>query len=433
MVTSPARIDRDIAGLAIPALGALLVEPLFLLADTAMVGHLGQDALAALAVATNILQTLVGLMVFLAYATTPAVARHLGEGRRDLALTAGVSGMWLAALIGVVLLAVGLPTAGLMVEAFGVTPEVAGQAHGYLSASLWGVPAMLLVFAGTGVLRGLQDTRTTLLVSALGFGANIVLNAVLIYGAGLGVVGSGVGTALAQWGMAVAYILLVQRAARRERASLRPRWSDVGGVAASSWWLFLRTVSLRICVLATVWVAARMGTTETANYQIVATLFTTAAFALDSLAIAAQALVGKARGEGSGMQAYAVRLTRWGWLAGIVIGILAAALSPVLGHAFTSDPAVLSALPATILLMAAGLPLAGYTFILDGILIGAEDYRYLAVAMLVTLMIQLAAVVAITTWAPTGLTGALVLWASYGFVFMGSRALVLGPRAARIR
>ncbi len=197
MVTSPARIDRDIAGLAIPALGALLVEPLFLLADTAMVGHLGQDALAALAVATNILQTLVGLMVFLAYATTPAVARHLGEGRRDLALTAGVSGMWLAALIGVVLLAVGLPTAGLMVEAFGVTPEVAGQAHGYLSASLWGVPAMLLVFAGTGVLRGLQDTRTTLLVSALGFGANIVLNAVLIYGAGLGVVGSGVGTALA--------------------------------------------------------------------------------------------------------------------------------------------------------------------------------------------------------------------------------------------
>lgn len=441
MPTSPAAprattrvIDRSIASLAVPALGALVVEPMFLLADTAMVGHLGSDALAALAVASTLLQTIVGLMIFLAYATTPAVARRIGAGDTVGALSAGISGIWFAAALGMVLLIVGLVVAPWLVGFFTVDAAVTSQAQGYLVASLWGVPAMLIVLSGTGVLRGMQDTRTTLLVAAAGFGANIVLNAILIYGAGLGIVGSGLGTAIAQWGMAVAYLVVIGRHARVVGAHIAPRLRDIGGTARSSWWLFLRTVSLRICVVATVWVAARIGPVETANYQIVATLFTTCAFALDSLAIAAQALIGKGRGEGRAIDVHRLvrRLVWWGWIAGAALGVAFAAASPVLGFAFTADDTVLATLPLTILVMAAGMPLAGYVFVLDGIIIGAEDYRYLAGAMGLTVAIHLTALAGILASGWSGQPAALALWFVYGFVFLGARATTLGPRVSHL-
>lgn len=428
------RIDRDIAAIAVPALGALIVEPLFLVADTAMVGHLGSSALAAIAIAGTLVQTLVGVMIFLSYVTTPTVARRLGGGDITGAISAGVSGIWLALTIGVILVAVGLPSAAWLVGLFTRDPQVAQQATGYLVASLWGVPAMLVVLAGTGILRGLQNTRATLVVAAAGFGGNIVLNAALIFGAGLGVVGSGLGTAIAQWGMAIAYLVIVIRRARAAGARIRPDLGDIGGAATSSWWLFLRTVSLRICVVSTVWVAADIGTHETANFQIVSTLFTTAAFALDSLAIAAQALIAKARGEGAPGVVAAIggRLTLWGWMGGAALGVLLAVGSPVVGSLFTNDADVLATLAPTLLLAAVGMPLAGYVFVLDGILIGAEDYRYLAMAMAATVAIHLTALSGVHAADQSGLAGALLLWGAYGFVFIGSRAALLGPRAGRI-
>ncbi len=427
-------VDRDIAALAIPALGALVVEPLFLLADTAMVGHLGNTALAALAIAGTLLQTIVGVMILLAYATTPAVARRVGAGDIAGAISAGISGIWLALGLGVLLLAVGILTTPWLVSLFTTDTAVTVQARSYLTASLWGIPAMLVVLAGTGILRGLQDTKTTLIVAAAGFGANIVLNAVLIYGARLGVAGSGLGTALAQWGMALAYLIIIGRHARAAGARRTPDLHDIGGTASSSWWLFLRTVSLRICVVATVWVAARIGPTETANYQIVSTLFTTCAFALDALAIAAQALIGKVRGEGNPSQLHELvrRLIWWGWIAGAALGVLFAAVSPVLGFVFTSDAAVLTTLPLTILLMAVGLPLAGFVFILDGIMIGAEDNRYLAGAMGATVLVHVGALALVFASGWTGLGGALALWFAYGFVFLGTRAATLAPRVGRL-
>lgn len=433
-MSTRSEIDRQIRELAIPALGALVVEPLFLLADTAMVGHLGGSSLAALAIASTLLQSIVGVMLFLAYATTPAVARQLGAGDRAGAISAGFSGIWLATGLGIVLVAVGLPTAPWLVSLFTVDVAVASQATAYLTASLWGIPAMLVVLAGTGILRGLQDTRTTLVVAGIGFGTNIALNALLIYGAGLGIVGSGIGTAIAQWGMATAYVTVIGRQARAARARISPSVHDIGGTAASSWWLFLRTISLRICVVATVWFAARIGETETANYQIVSTIFTTAAFALDSLAIAAQALIGKSRGVGDSAESRQLcsSLIRWGWIAGAGLGLATAALSPVVGYAFTSDPAVLATLPSTVLLMAAGMPLAGYAFILDGVIIGAEDNRFLAGAMTITVVVDLAALTLVGVSGLTGRAAALALWFSYGFVFIGSRTAVLGPRAKRL-
>ncbi|MGN6126182.1 MAG: MATE family efflux transporter, partial [Humibacter sp.] len=201
-------VDREIMRLAIPALGALVAEPLFLLADSALVGHLGVTPLAALGIAGSLLQTIVGLMVFLAYGTTPAVARRLGAGQSREAVEAGIDGLWLALGLGALLAIAGVFATPWLVSLFGAPLDVAMQASAYLAVSMAGLPAMLIVFAAAGLLRGLQDTRTPLVVASAGFAANLVFNALLIYGAGLGVVGSATGTVIAQWGMAVAYIVV---------------------------------------------------------------------------------------------------------------------------------------------------------------------------------------------------------------------------------
>ncbi|MDF2576472.1 MAG: family efflux transporter [Agromyces sp.] len=188
-------VDRDILRLAVPALGALVAEPLFLLADTAMVGHLGATPLAGLGIASAILQTIIGLMVFLAYATTPAVARRLGTGDERGAVASGIDGVWLALGLGAVLAVAGWFAAPALVGAFGAADEVTAEASVYLAISMAGLPAMLVVLAATGLLRGLQDTRTPLWVAGIGFAANIALNYVFIYVAGWGIAGSAIGTA----------------------------------------------------------------------------------------------------------------------------------------------------------------------------------------------------------------------------------------------
>ena len=183
-VAARREVDRDILRLAVPALGALVAEPLFLLADTAMIGHLGAAPLAGLGLASAVLQTIIGLMIFLAYATTPSVARRLGAGDERGAVASGVDGLWLALALGTVLGVIGWLASPWLVGAFGASAEVAAQATTYLTISMAGLPAMLVVFAATGLLRGLQDTRTPLWVAGVGFTANIALNALFIYGLG---------------------------------------------------------------------------------------------------------------------------------------------------------------------------------------------------------------------------------------------------------
>ena len=412
-----------------PALGALVAEPAFLLLDTAMVGHLGADALGGLGIAGAILQTVIGLLIFLAYATTPAVARRLGAGDRPGAIRAGIDGMWLALLIGVALIAAGLPTSDWLVSLFGATDAVNAAAGTYLSISLWGLPAMLLVIAAMGLLRGLQDTKTPLVVATIGFGANAALNWLFIYGLGLGVAGSAVGTVIAQWGMATVYLVIAVRSARRERTTLRPGLRGVGSAAGSGLWLLLRTASLRAALLATVFVATGFGVTELATMQIVMSLFFTLAFILDALAIAGQALIGHGLGASEVPRVTAVtrRLIGHGLLAGVVIGLVVAALAPVMGPVFTGDPAIHAALTPVMLLMALGVPLAGYVFVLDGVLIGAGDARYLALSGIVNVLVYLP----LLWWVAMARPEPALpwLWVAFGFGYMGARAVTLGLRA----
>ncbi|AXJ11734.1 MATE family efflux transporter [Arthrobacter sp. PM3] len=423
----PAGHRREILRLAVPAFGALIAEPLFLLADSAIVGHLGVAELAGVGLASAVLHTAVGLMVFLAYSTTPAVARAIGNGQPAKALAAGRDGIWLALLLGIVLAAAGFVAAGPLLELMGARGEVHGFAVDYLRGSMPGLVAMLLIFAGTGVLRGLQDTRTPLVVAAAGFTLNIVLNLVLVYGLGWSVTGSAVGTSIAQWAMAAVYVLIVRRNARNHGVSLLPDWRGVRSLTRVGSWLMLRTLSLRIAILATVVVATAQGPVNLAAHQLAMTVFTFFAFALDALAIAAQALIGKELGAGRSGTARALTrtMTRWGLGFGVLTGILLALAAPWTGALFTADADVRAALTLALWMLAAGQPIAGYVFVLDGVLIGAGDARYLALAGVVNLAVYLPLLLAV--WSAGA--GLLWLWASFSLGYMAARALTLGLRA----
>ncbi|PVE78781.1 MATE family efflux transporter [Microbacterium testaceum] len=431
MTTSPPEtLNRSILRLAVPALGALIAEPLFLIVDAAMVGHLGVAPLAGLGVAGAVLQTIVGLMVFLAYSTTPAVARRFGAGEPGRAVSVGIDGMWLALALGAVLAAAGsLATSGI-VDLFGAAPDVAENARTYLAISMWGLPAMLVVFAATGLLRGMQDTVTPLWIAGLGFGANALLNALFIYGFGWGIAGSAIGTVAAQWGMVGAYVLVARRLARRHSASLRPQREGLSGTARSGGWMFLRTVSLRVALLATVAVATGLGSAELAGWQIAFTIFSTAAFALDALAIAAQALVGRALGaeQNDTVDRVLRRTSAWGVWFGVIVGAVIAAASGVIGLVFTGDAAIAALIQPALLVLAVAQPLAGFVFVLDGVLIGAGDARYLALAGVLNLVPYVPALVLVALFAGGGPAGLAWLAAAFFGVYMLARALTLGLR-----
>ncbi|MET9296664.1 MATE family efflux transporter [Streptomyces sp. NPDC003077] len=386
---SPRRHDREILALAVPAFGALVAEPLFVMVDSAVIGHLGTSPLAGLAVAAALLTTAVSIFVFLAYATTAAVARRVGAGDLPAALRQGMDGIWLALLLGAAVIAVVLPTAPWLVELFGASGTAAPYAVTYLRISALGIPAMLVVLAATGVLRGLQDTRTPLYVAVGGFSVNAVLNVALVYGAGLGIAGSAWGTVIAQCGMAAVYLTVVVHGARRHGASLRPDAAGIRACAQAGAPLLVRTLSLRAVLMIATAVAARLGDVPVAAHQVVNSLWSLLAFALDAIAIAGQAIIGRYLGAGdaAGARAACRRMVQWGVAAGVVLGLLVVLARPLFIPLFTSDPAVKDALLPALLIVAVTQPVAGVVFILDGVLMGAGDGPYLAWAMLATLAV----------------------------------------------
>lgn len=424
-------VDREILRLAVPAFLALVAEPLFLLSDAAIVGHLGTPELAGLGVAAVVLQTVVGLCVFLAYGTTASVARHLGAGDLRAALGQGVDGVWLAVLIGTLATVAGIALTPAVVGAFGTSAEVADHAETYLSLAFLGTTPLLVMLAATGVLRGLQDTRTPLLVAVVGNGLNIVLNLLLVYGLDLGIAGSALGSVLAQVLSAAWFLVVVVRAAREHDAPLRPDLAGIRAAAHAAVPLVVRTLALRACLLVGTYAVTRVGAGDgdvtVATHQVAITLWGFLAFALDAVAIAAQALTGRALGSGDvdATRRLTRRMVQWGWGSGIVAGLLLAAVSPVVGVLFTTDPAVREALVPVLLVAALGQPVAGVVFVLDGVLIGAGDGAYLAWAGIVVLLAYAPAAL----WAATLPHGLVAVWVAMTVVFMGARWVLLTHRA----
>src|ERR671910_292687 len=357
--------DREIAALAAPALGALIAEPLYVLADTAVVGHLGTPQLAGLAVASSVLLTLYAVFIFLAYGTTAAVSRLLGAGDEREAAHQAVQSMWLALVIGIVVAVVGAALSGSLVTLMGADGAVRTNALVYLRISLVGVPAMLLVLAGTGYLRGLQDTRTPLAV-ALGTGLlNLALEVGLIYGLGLGIGASAASTVVAQTVAAAVYVQCLGRAARRHRATLAPHPASLASLARVGRDLLIRTAALRAALVVATAVATRLGDTDVA------------------------------------------------------------ALSGVLPHLFTDDADVVALASFLLIWVAALQPVNAVAFVLDGVLIGAGDMRFLAWAMVGAAALFVPAAVAVAALD----LGIGWLWASLGLL-MVTRTVTLGARFA---
>ncbi|MFJ6134091.1 MATE family efflux transporter [Janibacter terrae] len=382
---------REVLALAVPAFLALVAEPLFLMVDAAVVGRLGVIPLAGLGTASSVLLTAAGVFVFLAYGTTSVVARQYGAGSTRGAIELGTGGTWLAGGLGLVVAAVVGLGARPLAGAFGSSPQALDQAVVYLRVSALGLPAMLLVLAATGILRGLQDTRTPLVASAAGFGANAVLSVLLVHGVGLGIAGAAWGTVIAQWGMAVALLAVVVGRGRGVGASLRPHVGRVVDAALDGAPLLVRTLALRAILLLTVWVAAGFGDVPLAAYQVTTTVWSLLVFALDALAIAGQALTGAALGSGDakGARAATAFMVRWGVWGGVGLGLVLAALHRVLPALFTDDPQVRGAIAAGLLVVALAQPLSGYVFVVDGVLIGAGDGRWLAGSMALVLLAYL--------------------------------------------
>ncbi len=407
------RHDREIVALAVPAFGALVVEPLFLMADSAIVGHLGTPQLAGLGVASALLTTAVSIFVFLAYATTAAVARRVGAGDLQAAIRQGMDGIWLALMLGAAVIAVVVPTAPALVELFGASDTAAPYATTYLRISALGIPAMLVVLASTGVLRGLQDTKTPLYVAIAGFIANGALNVGLVYGADLGIAGSAWGTVIAQCGMAAVYLAVVVRGARKHGASLRPDAAGIRACAQAGTPLLIRTLSLRAILMIATGMAARLGDADIAAHQIILGLWNLLAFALDAIAIAGQAIIGRYLGAGDaqGARDACRRMVEWGIAVGVVLGVLVIVTRPLFVPLFTSDSVVKDAALPALVVVALSQPVCGIVFVLDGVLMGAGDGAYLARAMLVTLAVftPTALLVPVLGGGLTALWGAMTL------------------------
>jgi putative MATE family efflux protein len=372
--------DREILGLALPALGALAAGPLYTLVDTAIVGHLGARQLAALALAGTVLAAVVELADFLSYGTTGQVARLRAAGAEREAGEISAQALWLALAVGVLALAVLLAAGGPFLSLIGRGAHVHGRAEGYLEIAVWGVPAQLVALAGEGCMRGLGDLRTPLRLLAIANAANVVLEVVFVYGLRLGLAGSALGTLIAQLGMGAAFARRMLAVPARSR---RPQAALIAPLLRTGSHLTLRTLALLGAFTLASALAARFGTAALGAHQVAFELFLFLALVLDAIAIAGQILVARLLGgdDRDGAWDAAVRMIWWSVAWGVGFGALLAALSGVGPHAFSSSGAVLRDSHGVWLLLGLMQPLAGAVFALDGILIGAGDTRYLAWAM----------------------------------------------------
>lgn len=415
--------DREILRLAVPALGALAAEPLYILADTAIVGHLGTRPLSGLAVAGSVLTSAFTVFNFLAYATTGAVARHVGARNRRAAVEQGIEGLWLAAAIGAALVVLVFAAAPVVMDAMGASRAVHPYAVTYLRISIVGAPGMLVTFAATGFLRGWQDTRTTLFVAVGQNVVNLALELLFVYVAHMGIAGSAWGTVVAQYGAAGAYLLVITRLARRERASAGPRLEGMRASARIGGRLIVRTGSLLVAFVVTTAIASRLGDADVAAHQIAFQVWMFLALSLDALAIAAQAMTGRFLGAGDAAQARAAarRMLEWGVKTGVVFAIAIVVVRPWLPGIFTGDHRVRVLTLQVLWVVAAMQPVNGAVFVLDGILIGAGDVGYLAAAMAVSTFLCFLPV-AFTVLVLHGTL--LQLWAAL-CVLMGARLVTM--------
>jgi putative MATE family efflux protein len=417
--------DREILALALPALGALAAEPLYVLVDTAIVGHLGTTQLAALAIAATVMSTAFTIFNFLTYGTTAQVSRLHGAGREHDAAAIGSQALWLALLVGLVLLVIIEATAPYAVRLMGGSGEVGDGAVLYLRIAALGAPLFMLASAGQGFLRGVSDLRTPLLILVAAHFVNAGLEVLFVYGFGWGLKGSAWGTVIAQLGMALAFVA-VQRRAGFER----PHPARMRSLARIGSEIAVRTTALTGSFLIGSAVLARIGAASLAAHQIAFQLWVFLALVLDAVAIAGQVMVGRMLGAGdaAGARAAATRMIGWSVAIGALFAVLFLALGDTIPRLFTDDPAVISQAHTIWPLFALMMPANGAVFALDGILIGAGDTRYLMWGMLLAAAVYVP-IALLALWEDWGIAG--IWWGLLALIAV--RLVTCGARFATSR
>ncbi|MGN6610078.1 MAG: MATE family efflux transporter [Jatrophihabitans sp.] len=405
---------RGVLALAAPALVVLAAEPLYLLVDTAVVGHLGAVPLSALGIGAALMTLLAVVGTFVEYGTTGRSARWFGAGRLDQAVDEGVQASWLALGIGGVMVAVGELFAGPLTRllAGGATANQMAAEHWFRIAVI-GLPGVLLVLAGNGWMRGVQRTRQPVVLVLVANGLSAVLSPLLVYPAGLGLDGSAWANLAAQTVGAALFVTALRRAAR----GVRPRPAVMRQQLVVGRDLLARAIAFQVAFLSAAGVASRMGTPQLAAHQIGLQLWEFTALLLDSVAIAAQSLVGAALGASDAGQAkhLAAQVGRWGLWAGVGFAVLLAAGWLVVPRLFTPDTATLHQAHLLWPWFVAMLPAAGVVFALDGVLIGAGDVGFLR---------TLTIVAAVGAFAPINLAALHWHW-GIGGVWAGLTAFIL--------
>lgn len=414
--------DREIVRLATLALGSLAAEPLYILVDTAIVGHLGRSQLAALGIAATVLGGLFAIFNFLQYGTTAQVARAAGAGESRVARSLGAQALWLSLAVGLGLVALVVVLARPVVSALGAEGDTAGYAVTYLRIASLGLPFALVAIAVQGYLRGVSDLRTPLVYVAWGNAANVVLEVLFVYGFGWGIAGSAWGTVLAQAGMGAAFIAKVLADARGDRGLHRLLLRRLLSVGRH---IFVRTSALYASFVAATAVVARFGDAALGAHNVAFQLWVFLALVLDAVAIAGQVIVGRTLGAGEADDAYAasVRMIWMSVLLGGVFAVALAALAPVLPLVFTGDDAVIEQAHRLWPIFALMQPLNGAVFALDGILIGAGDVRYLMWSMLAAgaTSVSVAIVALEREWGVVGVWSALLVLILVRLTLLGAR------------
>ena len=420
-------LNRRILELALPAFAALIAQPLFVVADTAIVGQLGTDPLAGLGVGSTLTLALVGVFVFLAYGSTATVARLVGANREKDAAESGAQAMWLALVLGAVTGLVSWGFAPQLAAWLGAGGAVHEQAVAYLHWSLPGLPGMFLVLAATGTLRGMADGRTPMVLAIGAAVLNLVGDVVLVFGLGMGIAGSGAATAFAETLMGLTAAGIVARGAAGVGAGWRPRLAGMRASLLVGVPLLIRTLALRAALLLTTWTAARSGAVALAAHQVGFTIWSFLQYVLDALAIAGQTLIGQALGASRPDEARALsrRMTGWSLCAGLLLGGVTLLVRHPLAALFTPDPGVRDAVTAVLVVIGCTLVIASWVTLFDGVLIGAGDGPYLARASLVTLAVYAPLALAVARLAPGGVPGLVWLWLAFTLGFMGARAATL--------
>lgn len=420
---------RNIWLLAVPTFGQLISEPAFVLIDTAIIGHIGKSALAGLSIGSTVLLTTTGLCLFLAYNTTSQVARLLGAGKRQEGFSIGMDGLWLALLLGIILTVILIFAAEPLCYAIGARGSTLQNAIVYTQMVMPGLPAMLLVYAANGIFRGLCNVRITLFAAVSGAVLNTILDVIAVFGLNMGIAGSGIATMIAQWYMGLVLTIPAVIWATQSGARLKPHFQHILHSAGTGMPLFVRTLALRVCMVATVVTATHLGTNTLAAYQVANSCWNFVMNILDAIGIAAQTIVAAALGAGCRKRAGMITriCAQVGAVSSVGVGLFMIFVGWSCAPLFSQHTDIQFLISVGMTILGLFLPLAGWMWALDGVLIGAGDHRYLAKACSVMAAVYLTFLALTSVFDvvvdANDVVRTITLWVVLNAVYIGGRAI----------